>query len=97
MRWDTVLSAETETRKPAADVKELLAEGYRAFVLQHGDRESVTKWAKESLVVSAPLRVAASKELARLDELQRKVGRLESRCYISAKHLEFLKLILGSI
>lgn len=90
------MSDEKVARKDAQTVIELLAEGYRAFVLQNADREPVTKWATDSLTKNQALRIDAGKELARLDELSRKVGRLENRCYVSARNLEFLKLILGN-
>lgn len=81
---------------PPPTLEKLLSEGYRAFVLQQADREKVTAWAKAALEGSKDLRIEASRELARLDELARKTGKLEQRCFISAKNLTFLKLILGS-
>lgn len=75
----------------------ILAEGYAAFVLQRGDRETVTRRAKEALESNPALKAEAGRELVRLDELAKKSsGQLERRCFVSAKNMQFLKLILGA-
>ncbi len=77
---------------------ELLAHGYDALVLHHDRRPAALARARGALEANVELKRQAGAALLRLQELEKTIPgrRLAERDFISAKHLEFLRQILGT-